>query len=42
MNTAGITVTGKWVNFEDVRGSQIPCTILLKVEEKHIEVLKNS
>ena len=41
MNTAGITVTGKWVNF-DGRGSQIPCTILLKVEEKHIEVLKNS
>ena len=40
MNTASITVTGKSVNFGDGQGLQIPCTILLKGEEKYIEVLK--
>ena len=37
MNTAGITVTGKRVNFGEGRGFQIPCTILFKGEEKYIE-----
>ena len=38
MNTASITVTRKRVNFGDVQGLQIPCTILPKGEEKYIEV----
>ena len=38
MNTAGITVTGKSVNFGEGRGFQIPCTILFKGEEKYIEI----
>ena len=34
LSTASITVTGKRVNFRDGQGLQIPCTILLKGEEK--------
>ena len=41
MNTGCITVTGKRVNFAEGQALQIPCTILFKGEEKHIEVLKN-
>ena len=39
INTASITVTGKRVNFADGQNLQITCTILLKGEEKYIEVL---
>ena len=38
INTASITVTGK-KNFADGQNLQITCTILLKGEEKYIEVL---
>ena len=38
MNTAGITVTWKSVNFGEGQGFQIPCTILFKGEEKYIEI----
>ena len=40
MNAATITVTGKSVNFGNGQGLQIPCTILFKIEEIYIEVLK--
>ena len=40
MNTASITIKGERVNFGNGQGWQIPCTILFKREEKHIEVLK--
>ena len=33
INTASIIVTGKWVNFGDGQGLQIPRTILFKGEE---------
>ena len=42
INTASIIVTGKWVNFGDGQGLQIPCTILFKGEEKYVEVLKKA
>ena len=40
MNTAGITVTGKRVNFGDGQILLIPSIILFKEEKKYIEVLK--
>ena len=40
MNTTSFAVTGKRVNFGDGQCLQIPCTILFKVEEKYIAVLK--
>ena len=40
MNAARITVTWKSVNFGNGQGLQIPCTILFKIEEIYIEVLK--
>ena len=42
MNAATITVTGKSVNFGNGQGLQITCTILFKIEEIYIEVLKKA